>query len=125
MKMSSVSCKLTKIGSTSSGGDSALGGGRSSLMFTVASGAATMKMMSSTSITSTNGVTLISALSPNRFLAPPLLSPVPTVPAIDLSILAVCPRGIVLFELERHFDDGVRNGAPGRPVAPFLHRVDR
>ena len=38
-------------------------------MSTVASGAATMKMMSSTSITSMNGVTLISCSSRERVLA--------------------------------------------------------
>jgi hypothetical protein len=39
---------------------SAVDAGRLTAMSTVASGAATMKMMSSTSITSMNGVTLIS-----------------------------------------------------------------
>src|SRR5262245_2533297 len=120
MKICPVSCKLTKTGSTGGGVVSGLGGGRSSLMFTVASGAATMKMMSSTSITSTNGVTLISLLSPKRFLPPPVVSPVPTVPAMFLN---PCWPPVDLFELERHFDDGVWNGAPGRPVAPLLHRV--
>src|SRR5690606_28316121 len=45
-------------GSFGSGG---IGGGRSRRIDTVASGAETMKMMSSTSMTSTKGVTLISA----------------------------------------------------------------
>ena len=39
------------------------------MMSTVASGAATMKMMSSTSITSMNGVTLISCTSASVILA--------------------------------------------------------
>ncbi|MNS81060.1 hypothetical protein D3C72_1147610 [compost metagenome] len=42
-------------------GDGGVAGGRSSLIDTVARGAATMKMISSTSMMSTNGVTLMSA----------------------------------------------------------------
>jgi hypothetical protein len=50
--------RYTGFGGASCGGATA--GGRSTSIDTVARGAATMKMMSKTSITSTNGVTLIS-----------------------------------------------------------------
>ena len=46
-------------------------GGRSTAIDTVARGAATMKMISSTSITSTNGVTLMSLFWPRSYLPPP------------------------------------------------------
>ena len=48
-----------------------MAGGRSSLIDTVAAGMATMKMMRSTSITSTNGVTLMSLFWPRSNLPPP------------------------------------------------------
>src|SRR5262249_48674384 len=51
---------VTKIGLSGRGCSGAVLAGRFTPMSTVASGAATMKMMSSTRITSMNGVTLIS-----------------------------------------------------------------
>ncbi len=48
------------VGLDARGDGLAVEAGRSTLMSTVARGAATMKMISSTSITSMNGVTLIS-----------------------------------------------------------------
>ncbi len=53
----------TNTGSLGLGVGSALDGGRSTWTFTVASGAATMKIIRSTNMTSTNGTTLISELS--------------------------------------------------------------
>ncbi|MNV87135.1 hypothetical protein D3C71_1812350 [compost metagenome] len=54
---------LTNTGFSGLGAGLAVEAGRSTLMSTVAKGAATMKMISSTSITSMNGVTLISWFS--------------------------------------------------------------
>ncbi len=45
-------------------------GGRSTLIATVAAGIETMKMINSTSITSTNGVTLMSEFWPIEYLSP-------------------------------------------------------
>ncbi len=59
----------TGFGGFFPGGATALGSSTST--DTVASGAATMKMMSSTSITSTKGVTLISLFCPRSYLPPP------------------------------------------------------
>src|SRR5262245_65696907 len=60
--MATVRSALTvnQTGLSGRGRGSAVDAGRLTWMSTVASGAATMKMMSSTSITSMNGVTLIS-----------------------------------------------------------------
>jgi hypothetical protein len=47
-----------------------IAGGRSILIAVVASGIETMKMIKSTSITSTKGVTLISAFWPRLYFSP-------------------------------------------------------
>ncbi|MCY1245363.1 hypothetical protein D9M72_585100 [compost metagenome] len=61
---------LTNTGFSGRGAGLAVEAGRSTLMSTVASGAATMKMINSTSITSMNGVTLISWFSDRSSSAP-------------------------------------------------------
>jgi len=59
--------------STLAPGGGGIAGGRSSLIDTVAAGIDTMKMIRSTSITSTKGVTLMSLFWPRSNLPPPPL----------------------------------------------------
>src|ERR1700760_1735247 len=99
--------------------------GRSTWMFTVRSGAATMKMMSSTSITSTIGVTLISAMTGLR---PPRRRPPPPDPAMLIAMIVHSQRyawcnSAPLVDLTRQ-DGGELVGEPFQALGLPVHLRD-
>src|SRR3954451_12384120 len=99
--------------------------GRSSGTPTVSSGADTMKMIKSTSITSTIGVTLISAMTAlRRPRRPPLAAPAPLIPMISGPQLPHTPSGSCSFiDLPRQ-DRGELVGEPLQALGLPVHLRD-
>src|SRR6516162_1845837 len=95
---------VRKTGLSGRGCSGAVLAGRLTPMSTVASGAATMKMMSSTSMTSMNGVTLISCNTSRSSLSPRE------------------PRRIAMVSLR---GSGQRHGVASRPAADHQQELRR